>query len=89
MDGFTQAVITWSGLAIGASGTLLAIIAFLRKEKTVKRVRRIESDQLLSRSWDILGERAGTTWIFDTKNSADRLEEARRLIAEALLRAPN
>jgi hypothetical protein len=89
MDGFTRALITWGGLAIGAIGTLLAIIAFVKKEKALKRSQQIESDQLLYQVWDILGGRAGTTWIFGAKNFADRLEEARRLIAEALSRTPN
>lgn len=89
MDGFTQTIITWGGLAIGVIGTLLAIFAYLRKEKALKCTQRIESEQLLSQAWDILGDQSGTTWIFGTINRADRLEEARRLITEALLRTPN
>lgn len=89
MNGFTQVVISWGGLTIGAIGTLLAIIAFVRKEKVLKRNQRIEADQLLSQAWDILGSRPGTTWIFGAKNFADRLENARRLIAEALSKTPN
>jgi tetratricopeptide (TPR) repeat protein len=49
----------------------------------------MESNQLLSQAWDILGDHPGTTWIFGQKNLADRLEEARRLIIEALLKDPN
>lgn len=89
MDRFIQSVLSWGGLTIGAIGTLLAIIAFLRQRKVHESSQQIESDQLLSQAWDILGDRPGTTWIFGAKNFADRLEEARRLIAEALLRTPN
>ncbi len=88
MNGFTQTVITWGALAIGATGTLLAIITFLRKEEIQKRNDRIESDQYLYQAWDILGDQSGATWIFGAKNYGDRLEKARRLIADALSLTP-
>jgi hypothetical protein len=88
MAGFTQEVMSWGGLT-GAVGILLAVITFLANQKVRKRAERIESDQKLSQAWDILGDRPGTTWIFGANNTDDNLEQARRLITEALLRTPN
>lgn len=89
MSEFTETISSWGGLALGAIGTVLAIIGLVRNDKTRKRTQRIESNKLLSQAWDILGDHPGTTWIFGQKNVADRLEEARRLIIEALSKDPN
>jgi tetratricopeptide (TPR) repeat protein len=86
---FTQAFTSLGGFVLGAIGTLLAIIGLIENDKTRKRAQRIESNQLLSQAWDILDGQSGTTWIFGQKNEANRLEEARRLIVEALLKDPN
>lgn len=75
MSEFAQAVTSLGGFALGAIGTLLAIIGLVKNDKTRKRAQRIESNQLLSQAWDILGDHSGTTWIFGQKNVADRLKK--------------
>ncbi len=85
----TQTVTSWGGLIlVGTIGTVLAITSLARNDKIQKRVQRSESNRLLSQAWDILGNRPGTTWIFEYKNNTYRLEEAKRLIKEALRNDP-
>jgi tetratricopeptide (TPR) repeat protein len=83
-----QAVTSWGALAIGTIGVVVAIIVLVRNHKTEKRAQRIESNRLLTKAWNILGGQTGATWIFGEKNVANRLEEARGLINEALSRDP-
>lgn len=89
LNEFIQAVTSLGGFSLGAIGTLLAIFGLIKNNKTQKRAQRIESNQLLSTAWDILGGHSGAMWIFGENNVDDRLEEAKRLIVGALLKDPN
>ena len=84
MSQFLQEIARWGGLVLGAIGTLLSLVGLVSNRKTRRKAHRIESDRLLTKAWDILGGRPGSTWIFEQKSESDRLEEARRLIDEAL-----
>ena len=81
---FVQEVAQWGGLVLGGIGILLSVVGLVSTRRTRRKAQRIESDRLLSKAWDILVGRPGSTWLFEEKSEADRLEEARRLIDEAL-----
>ena len=85
MNQFLNEVTLWGGIVLGSIGTFLSVIGLISNRSIRRKTNRIESDRLLTKVWDILAGHPGSTWIFEQKNEAERLEKARRLIDEALL----
>jgi len=83
MNQFVQEAAQWGGLVLGGVGTLLSLAGLVSNRTTRRKAQRIESNELLDRAWDIFAGRSGSTWLFEQKNEAERIEEARRLIDKA------
>ncbi len=71
-------------LLLGASGTILGVIGFLRTRRIALTSTQIEVDQCLYRAYDLIGGREGTHRIREPVKARDQLERAKRELDKVL-----
>lgn len=79
----------WIAITISIVAALVALAAFRDAAIASERTRNVEANNLIDKAWDLLGGKPGTTAVFDLPHEAGTLEQANRMIRDAILKDPN